>query len=44
MTKEQWMHMYQIVGAAQEVYNVLGRGWKNQYIKKRWKRNLILEV
>ena len=26
MTKTEWMQMYELVGAAQEVYNQLGRG------------------
>ena len=40
MTKEQWMHMYQIVGAAQEVYNVLGRGMEEAIYQEAMEKEL----
>ena len=40
MTKEQWMHMYQIVGAAQEVYNVLGRGMEEPIYQEAMEKDL----
>ena len=40
MTKEQWMHMYQIVGAAQEVYNVLGRGMEEPIYQEAMEKEL----
>ena len=40
MTKEQWMHMYEIVGAAQEVYNVLGRGMEEAIYQEAMEKEL----
>ena len=40
MTKQEYMDMYDVVGAAMEVYNTLGRGMPNPSIRKlllwRW--------
>lgn len=42
MTKDQWLHMYQIVGAAQEVYNVLGRGMEEAIYQEAMEKELEL--
>ena len=34
ISKNEYMVMYNIVGAAMEVYNMLGREWKNLYTKR----------
>jgi len=40
MTKDQWMDMYNVIGAAQEVYNTLGRGMEESIYQEAMEKEL----
>ncbi len=42
MTKGEWMKMYEIVNAAQEVYNVLGRGMQEPIYQEAMAEELTI--
>ena len=42
MTREEWMQMYELVGAAQEVYNELGRGMEEPIYQEAMEEELRL--
>lgn len=42
MTQEEWMQIYDITGAAMEVYNVLGRGMEEAIYQESLERELDL--
>ena len=41
ITKEEYMTMYNIVGAGMEVYNVLGRGMEEPIYQEAWDMELV---
>ena len=44
MTRQEYKDIYDVVGAAMEVYNTLDAVWLKLFIKNRWLKNSLIVI